>query len=139
MRPPQRANLALAILAALAALSACSEEPVPFAEVQDIIDEQCMSLSETGCHRPDGISVEFIDLSEYARGDIVNVPSGQVPMLDFIEPGDPDRSYLWHKINGTHLGEDVMGQGHPMPLGKSPLSDEYLATIEAWIESGAGR
>ena len=53
--------------------------------------------------------------------------------MDLIEPLDPPRSYLWHKINGTHL--DVGGEGDLMPPGI--FDGDTLALIEDWILAGA--
>lgn len=56
--------------------------------------------------------------------------------LDFIEPGDPAKSYLFHKISGTQL--EVGGDGESMPPYPGPmLSTDQLATIQEWIETGA--
>jgi hypothetical protein len=53
-----------------------------------------------------------------------------------IAPYDPDASYLFHKVSGTHVGGCVQGSGDQMPPGL-PLGDADLATIEAWILQGA--
>jgi len=69
-----------------------------------------------------------------------------VPELNLIEPGDPEASYLWHKLCGTHL--DVGGEGEAMPRAFSfsegsgtvwnyPLDRADLELIELWIEEGA--
>lgn len=55
--------------------------------------------------------------------------------LNRIEPGDPDASYLWHKILGTQ--GDVGGAGQAMPLGGSPLPQDIVDLIEEWIVAGA--
>ncbi len=67
------------------------------------------------------------------RSDLVNVPSGQSSLV-LVKPGDPDGSYLFHKIAGTHL--TVGGSGGQMPAGGT-LSPVEMDTIEAWILGGA--
>ncbi len=48
-----------------------------------------------------------------------------------ITPGDVERSYLWHKVAGTHL--DVGGAGARMPPNQ-PISDDDMQRLRAWIE-----
>lgn len=69
-----------------------------------------------------------------AYGNLVDVPSTQAP-LDRVEPGDPQASYLWHKLLGTQ--DEVGGSGAQMPRGRSPLGGCDLRTIRIWIEEGA--
>lgn len=61
-------------------------------------------------------------------------PSVAVPSMPLVTPEDPDQSYLWHKINGSHL--DVGGAGGPMPPNGA-LGGDDQALIRAWIEGGA--
>ena len=51
--------------------------------------------------------------------------------MNYITPGDPSQSYLWHKINGTQ--SSVGGSGSKM----GNLSNSQLSTIEEWITQGA--
>lgn len=55
--------------------------------------------------------------------------------LSRVEPGNPDASYMWHKIHGTQL--DVGGSGSMMPLGAGMLPESTLNLIEQWILEGA--
>lgn len=71
-----------------------------------------------------------------AYDNIVDVPSSQLPTMPFIKPGDPDRSYLLHKLLGTHLG--VGGNGAAMPPG-GPLKAATLDMLRVWILEGAPR
>jgi len=52
-----------------------------------------------------------------------------------VKAGDPDSSYLVHKIQGTQ--GTVGGSGGRMPLGRSPLSQDNINTIRDWISAGA--
>ncbi len=56
--------------------------------------------------------------------------------MDYVEPGDPQGSYLWHKLAGTHT--DVGGGGGRMP-SSSGLPESTLDIIEEWILEGAVR
>lgn len=55
--------------------------------------------------------------------------------LKRVEPGDPGRSYLMHKLDGTHL--DAGGFGERMPFGAPPLDDDTRERFRAWIAAGA--
>ena len=63
--------------------------------------------------------------------NLVNVRSTQV-MLDLVRPGDAERSYLIHKLEGR---EGI--EGKQMPLDATPLTAADIAVIKAWINSGA--
>jgi len=61
----------------------------------------------------------------------VNVRSGQSG-LDLIEPGDRAASYLYRKVEGTHI--EAGGRSSRMPLGAA-LSADDVETIGLWIDS----
>jgi hypothetical protein len=66
--------------------------------------------------------------------NLVGAASEEAMGLNRIEPGDPQASYLWHKLSGTQL--DVGGSGTPMPqIGM--LTAEQMQAIEDWIVGGA--
>jgi len=80
------------------------------------------------------------DLNDYdeAYENLVGEGADQVPALNRVEPGEPDNSYLVHKVRGTH--EDVGGDGDPMPPGnRTPLSDHEMELLETWIVNGAAK
>lgn len=77
-----------------------------------------------------------MDLSDgQAIDNIVGVPSDEASDLNRIEPGDPEKSYLLHKVLGTQ--RTVGGSGSRMPLGGRALSDDQINKIRQWIEQGA--
>jgi hypothetical protein len=83
-----------------------------------------------GCHGGSG-GLTIVDSTS-----LVNVSSGNgVPVLDYIEPGVPAQSYLWHKINGTQAS--IGGIGLQMPRLQAPMAPADLATVEEWILDGA--
>lgn len=69
-----------------------------------------------------------------AYASLVNVPSSEGP-LKRVQPGAPQRSYLMHKLDGTHL--DAGGAGEQMPLGQPPLDEAVRERFRAWIDQGA--
>lgn len=64
-----------------------------------------------------------------APANLIWVTADEAP-LPYVTPGDPSKSYLWHKLKGTQ--KDVGGSGAQMPLG-GKLGEKELAVIEAWI------
>ncbi|TVR04336.1 MAG: hypothetical protein EA398_02180 [Deltaproteobacteria bacterium] len=59
----------------------------------------------------------------------------RIPGLRFVEPFDPQGSYLWHKLAGTH--REVGGTGGRMPQGGPFLTEAELDLMELWILQGA--
>ena len=100
-----------------------------FSQVQQQVFTPNCALS--GCHAGADPAQGMNLSSGQAYSNIVNVPSNEVPSLDRIEPGEPDNSYLIHKIEGT---AQVGGR---MPLGGGPLPNEFIQVIRDWISDGA--
>lgn len=145
-RTPRLRRLALigAIL-----LAGCGEEGITLPEppeggpptlsgdVQPILDRNC---AFSGCHAPTIVEPEAkpMNLAEgSARASTVNVAALQLPSMDRIEPGQPDRSYLVHKIQGTHLSVGGSGAAMPQEGDLPPLSPGEIETIRDWIAEGA--
>lgn len=88
-----------------------------------------------GCHSgPAGNSLpQGMDLStaENSYASLVGVPSLQRPNLSRVEPGNPDASYLIHKLDGS----DIIGQR--MPMNGAPLDQAQMQRIRSWISDGA--
>ena len=93
-------------------------------EVDAILFGNCAS-----CHYGQPAGLAFAD----AYNNIVNVESTEAPGMMRVAPGDPDNSYLWRKVEGTHL---EVGSGDQMPQ-RGSLSDADKATIHDWIAGGA--
>lgn len=96
------------------------------ADIVPIWQEVC----GTSCHLLDddgGLTLAYENL--------VSVPSEDVPEMNRVEPGSLEDSYLWHKIEGTHLS--VGGAGSTMPRGLLELKPKQRQKIERWITEGA--
>jgi hypothetical protein len=66
---------------------------------------------------------------------MVNVPSRERPSLMIVAPGNPDASYLIHKLEGR-----AGIAGARMPLNGPPyLTPGQILVIRRWIELGAPR
>lgn len=103
--------------------------PVPsdFQSIQDRVLTPICTQCHAGANAPLGLRLEH-GLS-YAM--LVGVASAEVPTLLRVAPGDPDDSYLMHKVSGT---QEVGGQ---MPLGLPALPADAIAAIRRWIVDGA--
>jgi hypothetical protein len=108
--------------------------------IQDIVLEPTFSSIQTNlfstvcvaCHSgsnpPQGLNLE----AAQSYGLLVDVPSSEVPTLNRVEPGDPDNSYIIHKLEGT------AAVGLRMPASGPPyLTAAQIAVIRQWISDGA--
>lgn len=102
-------------------------------DVQPILDQYCVS-----CHMLESPQGGLILETGEAHAALVGVPSTQAPMPR-VAPGDPARSYLVHKLRGTHL--KAGGSGARMPFATEgpggALAPAQIETIEAWVRAGA--
>jgi hypothetical protein len=97
--------------------------------VQPFIDKAC------NCHQSTPVLMAPFSLKRgEAYGNLVNVPSIQLPSMMRVKPGATNASYLWHKIDGTQL--QVGGSGMIMPY-TFPLNGDERAIFERWITAGA--
>lgn len=89
----------------------------------------------TGGSPPAGLSLA----AGAAYDEIVDVASTQ-STLDRVQSSDHNSSYLWHKINGTHLDPPANGSGDRMPAGGPPfLNATDINTLKDWINAGAAK
>jgi hypothetical protein len=88
-----------------------------------------------GCHTGVGTTLPGrMNLSDanasYAA--LVGVQSLQTPSLQRVAAGNPDASYLIHKLEG---GPNIFGSR--MPLLGTPLDPATISAIRLWITNGA--
>ena len=107
--------------------------PVDYAtQIQPIFNTWCT------CHLQGGsgemVAPTLTLNEEFSHQELVGTASTAVPSMARIEPGDPDASYLWHKIHDSQ--ESVGGGGTEMPPGDM-LPDGEMELIEHWIRGGA--
>lgn len=89
-----------------------------------------------GCHTGGGVALPTVmnlTSAQASFDNLVNIPSLEVPGVIRVLPGDPDNSYLVHKLEGT------AAVGDRMPLGGNPLDPAIIADIRQWITDGAMR
>ena len=97
----------------------------------------------TGCHLDSGPTAGLvlgggISSAEIIEG-IVNVKASN-EQYDLIEPGDPDKSWLYLKASGASEQASCTGKCDrgTMPPSGTGLSAAQLTSLRTWIVSGAG-
>jgi len=125
-----RVTALLLTVAQLFLAPAGKAEEVSFSQdVVPLLRARCVSCHLTG--------QEQGRLALHARaayGQLVGVPSLQSD-LRRVEPGAPERSYLYLKLINRH--RQAGGSGEPMPLSGWPLEAQELELIRRWIADGA--
>jgi hypothetical protein len=137
------------LLAATAALTACDEKlssiagPTPdleptFASIQKEIFETTDSAGRvacTGCHTSTGRNPSGgLNLNhDVAYNNLVNVAGRGKPTAIRVIPGDPENSYLVHKVEGR---SDIVGRRMPF-AGEPFLAAGQILILKRWIEIGA--
>ena len=89
----------------------------------------------TGCHTNAGRNPSAgLNLAPgFSYTNLVNRTSANKPGAVLVIPGDPDNSYLIHKLEGSG---GVVGQR--MPRGSGPyLTPGQMLVIKTWIQRGA--
>lgn len=99
-----------------------------FQSIQDNVFTPICSKCHIGASAPEGLQLD----STHSYNLLVGVPSNEQPNLLRVKPGDPDNSYMVHKIEG--LPRIAGGQ---MPLGEAPLTQATIDAIRQWITNGA--
>ena len=113
----------------------------------DVAPILAKSCSFSSCHASHGINNHGVFLAAKSADDIAAVkaalvaPSKAFPSMPYVTPGDLDKSFLLHKLDGDLCVIDdkcVDGScGKSMPDGNDPLPDASRDTIRRWIAQGA--
>ena len=110
-----------------------------FASIQRDIFEAADSSGRpacSSCHNPNGGAFRAVGLDLSTSGSydsLVGVASRQKG-LPRVTPGDPENSYLIHKLEGR---TDIIG--NRMPTRGPYLSEGQIAIVRRWIQLGARR
>ncbi len=123
------------------AMGACDEKlsdltgPTPnlkptFASIQsEVLSQRCISC-HTAVGRNPAAGLNLTEGNAYAN--LVGVAARNKPGATRVVPGDPENSYLIHKLEGR-----AGISGVRMPLNGTPLTDGQILVITRWIELGA--
>ncbi|MEP6883733.1 MAG: hypothetical protein ABJC66_03185 [Gammaproteobacteria bacterium] len=99
-----------------------------FQSIQDNVFTPICSKCHVGASAPLGLQLD----AGHSYNLLVGVSSVEQPNLQRVAPGNPDASYMAHKIEG------VPGiSGGQMPLGEAPLPQATVDAIRQWITNGA--
>jgi hypothetical protein len=106
------------------------------AEVQAIFDARCVQ-----CHDSTKVGLPaYPQLSltaSNARAALVNKPALEACGGTLVVSGNPDQSYLIHKLSDATPCEGSR-MPRPFEIGTAPpLTAEQMATIRSWIGAGA--
>jgi len=100
------------------------------AEIAPLLTEKCAVCHMTG-EEAGAMSL----IPDNAIASLVGVGSAEAPTQIRVVAGDPDKSYLVMKLEGTHMAHG--GAGAQMPFGSPPLPAAEIAKIRMWIADGA--
>jgi hypothetical protein len=100
-------------------------------DIQPILTARCATAS---CHnlatQQMGLNLE----AGHAYGEIVEVDSPNAPGFKYIRAGDADNSWLVRMIQADPTRRFARPR---MPLGRTPLTENQIATIINWVNAGA--
>jgi hypothetical protein len=99
-----------------------------FQSIQANVFTPICSVCHIGASAPEGLQLD----AAHSYNLLVGVPSNEQPSLLRVKAGDPDNSYMVHKIEG--LAGITGGQ---MPLGETPLPQATINAIRQWVTNGA--
>ncbi|MFA7586722.1 MAG: hypothetical protein WCY11_11105 [Novosphingobium sp.] len=135
------------VIATLFALAACSGEqdqsgqadtPAGTTAAKSLYQAEIAPLLQANCATCHLTGAEAGNLSlipDKAIASLVGAQAIGAPGQIRVVPGEPDKSYLLMKLEGTHTA--VGGTGARMPFGAPPLAPEQVAKIRQWIAEGA--
>jgi hypothetical protein len=121
--------------------------PVEFMDILPIFTEQCaVDANGGGCHQMGGTwgppIVPDFDLTEANAYMSLLEGNPTESILNYVEPGDPENSYLLYKLRGDQV--DAPGGGSGVQMPQAPPMEDFvalpaadIARIEAWIMQGA--
>ena len=106
------------------------EESVSYSmHLEPLVIAHCLS-----CHESEEAKAKLVLDPGLGYERLVGPRSIQVPEMALVAPGDPERSYLWLKMQ--HVTEE--GKGMPRtPTGSKKLRESELELYRRWIEGGA--
>jgi hypothetical protein len=99
------------------------------------VQEQVFDAACVSCHFYDSGFGDSLILTSPAYDAVVDQASSTYPDEVFVVPGDPEGSFLYQKVRGTHSAD----QGALMPLYADALDTAQLTLLYGWILEGAPR
>ena len=125
--------------ALLVAMTSFAEPPASVSFRRDISPLFAKECAQ--CHMKEGPAAGLVLEPRFAYAMTVGVPSTESP-LKRVVPGDPERSYLFMKMQNRH--REVGGSGSKMPIvpggfgaGVLTARPAEIELIQVWISEGA--
>ena len=161
MPPLRRLAFLSAVLVTVAPLLACPGEEAPppreptYANVTTLLRQSC-ALSSS-CHGGSGQGKARLNLAQgLAKGDVrpaLAASACEYPPLKLVEPGAPERSWLYLKISSAHAADGKLAfQPDPawkpdlvpeasgkLPLSECPLTEGGAISFGALMPYEPGR
>lgn len=101
-------------------------------DIQAHVFTPICSRCHHGALAPQGL---HLDATQTSYDNLVNVASQEAPQLKRVLPGDPNDSYIIHKVEGTQESGNQMPNG--CPSSEPCLDHDTIAVIRQWIADGA--
>lgn len=125
-----------ALISSDAELTYCPSYESTFEAIQAVVFEQA-GCANSLCHGE--AKAGGLDLTPlHAFDNLVTAPS-QGSSLPLVEPKNPSRSYLYHKLSAKTFPGSYAVDGSPMPSSGAAITAGQLEAIRLWIEAGAVR
>jgi hypothetical protein len=106
-----------------------------FAEVRGVFAKNC---AVGGCHLSEpGSAGLVIRLRTEADLNLLAVSSTQNPSMKLVEPGNVEKSWIMHKIDGSLCGCKTSCGGVMPPSGR--LEPKEREILDAWVALGIRR
>ncbi|MFB3125634.1 MAG: hypothetical protein ACE1Z7_08660, partial [Woeseiaceae bacterium] len=92
----------------------------------NVFNPSCI-VCHAGANAPQGLRLDAAN----SFTNLVGVSSREDSSFFRVSPGNPDRSYLIHKLEGT------ASVGEQMPFGGPPIPQSTIDFVRQWITDGA--
>jgi uncharacterized protein (TIGR03118 family) len=118
---------------AIMAVNVANTAAATLTQLQQAVFTPSCSACHDGSQPANGALPGAMNLRSGASfGSLVNVASREQPALMRVKPGEPENSYLIHKLEGT---QGISGAR--MPFGGPFLDAATIDQVKSWIASGA--
>jgi hypothetical protein len=115
-----------------------STEPYAPIDLGSLRTDLFVGCTWSSCHGASGQAAGLNLEAEDLHGELLTHESLSNPGMPLVDPGDPENSWLMHRVANCEPVNDAGNTLAHMPLGGPTLSDPGLiAKLYAWIEAGA--
>jgi hypothetical protein len=133
--------------ASVAAPSAADLASPPASFETDVAPILAKSCAFSACHGSKGSGNHGVFLAAKSAADVAAAktallsPSHALASMPYVTPGDPEHSFVMHKLDGNLCALDAQCEGgscgKSMPEGNALLPEASRDAIRRWIAQGA--